>query len=185
MNRSRNFTLVLYPNENEKDLSTLTYIVNNFEYAYIEHNQDVWEEDTEEHKKGEKKKPHTHVLINLKNARSVKSMLEELEVNHIESCNFYAYARYLIHLGYPNKYQYNSQDIKTNMSLRIENALKRDFNSEEQDSRILINFIKSHQSALTFMQLVEFAMENDCLIELRRNTYMYKCLCDDIGFKRW
>lgn len=126
-----------------------------------------------------------NVLINLKNARTIKSMKEELDIDYIESSNFYAYTRYLIHLGYPSKYQYSSQEIKTNIPLRVENALKRDFNSEEQDSRILIDFIKSHESVLTFMQLVDFAVENDCLRELRKNTYMYKCLCDDIGFKRW
>lgn len=186
MNRTRNFALVLYPNENEKDLKTLEYIKNNFEYAYIEHNEDVWEEENEEHKIGDKKKNHTHVLINLKNARSIKSMLEELEVSHIESCNFYAYTRYLIHLGYPSKYQYSRQDIKTNIPLRIENALKRDYNSEEQDSRILLDFIFSHtnQSFLTFKELTKYAMENDCLLELQRKSYFYNQFCDQTGFKR-
>ena len=194
MNRSRNFSLVLYPNEDEKDRDTLKYIKNNFEYAYIEHNEDIWDKDiTDEetgeikYKKGEKKKPHTHVIINLKNARTIKSIKEELNIDYIESCNFYASARYLIHLGYPNKYQYNKKDIITNMQLRIDNALNREYNSEEQDSRILLEYIfrETNQSYLTFKKLTQYAMENDCLIELQKKSYFYNQFCDNSGFKRY
>lgn len=193
MNRSRNFSIVLYPSEDEKDKNTLEYIQNNFEYAYIEHNEDIWgkditDEETGEikYKKGEKKKPHTHVIINLKNARTIKSIKEELNIDYIESCNFYASARYLIHLGYPNKYQYNKKDIITNMQLRIDNALNREYNSEEQDSRILLEYIfsQTNQSYLTFKQLTKYAMENDCLLELQKKSYFYNQFCDNSGFKR-
>ncbi len=187
MKRARNFAIVLYPNESEKDKETLEYIINNFEYAYIEHDKDIWEEDGEEHKRGEKKKPHTHVLINLKNARSDESMKDELQVNYIETSNFYAYARYLIHLGYPNKYQYEKEKIITNMPTRIENALKREFNSEEQDARILLDFIfkETNKGFLTFRKLTEFALENDCLKELQKKSYFYNQFCDQTGFRRY
>lgn len=192
MNRSRNFSLVLYQNENEKDMETLTYIINNFEYAYCIHDKDIWENDVVNeqgeivHKKGELKKEHTHVIINLKNARTIKSMTDELDINYIETCNFYASARYLIHLGYPNKYQYTAQDIKTNMETRINNALKRDYNSEEQDARILLDFIfkETNQGFLTFKRLTEFALENDCLRELQKKSYFYNQFCDQTGFRR-
>lgn len=107
MKKSRCFSMVLYPYEDEKHQNILDYITSNFEFAYIEHNFDKYEEDTEEHKKGEYKKAHIHVIIYFKNARTVKSVSEELGLEHLETCNFYAYTRYLIHLGYPNKYQYN------------------------------------------------------------------------------
>lgn len=192
MNRCRNFSLVLYQNENEKDMETLRYIINNFEYAYCTHDKDQWENDVVNeqgeliHKKGELKKEHTHVIINLKNARTIKSMTDELNINYIETCNFYATVRYLIHLGYPQKYQYSKQDIKTNMETRIENALKRDYNSEEQDARILLDFIfnKTNQGFLTFKELTQYALENDCLRELQKKSYFYNQFCDQTGFRR-
>lgn len=187
MKKSRNFSIVLYPNENEKDKKTLEYIIKYFEYAYIEHDKDIWEEDTEEHKKGEKKKAHTHVLINLKNPRSIEAMKKELNIDYIETCNFYAYTRYLIHLGYNNKYQYSEKEIKTNMEIRINNALKREYNSEEQDARILLDYIfkESNGSYLTFRKLTEYALKNDCLKELQKKSYFYNQFCDNTGFKRF
>lgn len=178
MKKSRCFSMVLYPYEDDKHQNVLDYITSNFEFAYIEHNFDKYEEDTEEHKKGDFKKAHIHVIIYFKNARTVKSVSEELGLEHVETCNFYAYSRYLTHLGYPNKYQYNPNEIKTNMEIRIKNALKRDYNSEEQDSRILLDFIFS-RNFTTFQDLTRFALENDCLGELQKRAYFYNLHCDN------
>lgn len=189
--RSRTFALELYP-EDKTHVEKLEYIKKYFEYAYILHNKDIWEndeinEDTGEikHKKGEKKKEHWHVIIAFKNPRSIDSIKKELELKHIETCNFYAYSRYLIHKDQPQKYQYSKDEIITNMQLRIGNTLKKDYNSQEQDSRILLDHIFEQQGKiLTFKMLVEYAIQNDCLTELKKNTYFYKSFCDDFGFRR-
>lgn len=178
MKRARCFCMVLYPYEDEKHCNALEYISKNFDYAFIEHNFDKYEEDAEEHKKGELKKSHMHVLIYLKNARTDKSISEELEIEHVETCNFYAYTRYMIHLGYPNKFQYDKKQIITNMQNRIDNALTRDYNSDEQDTRLLLNYIMS-RNFTTFKDLTIFAMENDCLQELTRRAYFYNLHCDN------
>lgn len=191
--KSRCYSLILYPNENEKDLKTLQYIVDNFDYAYIEHDKDIWEKDVFNdkgeliHKVGEPKKNHTHVIICFKNARYIDKLKEELEIDYIETCNFYASSRYLIHLGYPNKSQYLEEQIITNIYTRVHNALKREYNQSEQDTRILLDYIfqKSQQSFLSFKSLTEFAIENDCLIELKKNVYFYKSFCDESGFRRY
>lgn len=186
MARSRTFALELYP-EDYMHVDKLEYIKNYFDYAYILHDKDKWEEETEEHKLGELKKPHWHVIISFKNARSVDSIKKELELSHVETCNFYAYTRYLIHKDQPQKYQYSELEIVTNMELRIMNALKKDFNSKEQDTRILLDYIFSKQqySFCTFKDLTIFAMENDCLLDLKRNTFFYKQFIDDnYGYRR-
>lgn len=186
MKKSRTFACVLYP-EDEEQMKILEYIKINFEYAYILHNEDVWEEDTEEHKVGELKKEHYHVLVYFKNARSIDSVKKELNIQHLETCNFYAYTRYLIHKDNPRKHQYSKEEIKTNIDTRIYNALKRDYNSQEQDTRILLDFIFSirQQSFVTYKQLIEYAIENDCLLELKRNINFYRPLIDDNGFRRY
>lgn len=189
--RSRSFALELYP-EDETHVDKLEYIKNFWEYAYILHDKDLWEEDVIDettgevkHKIGEIKKPHWHVIIVFKNPRSIESIEKELDLKHVETCNFYAYARYLIHKDQPQKYPYKKEEIQTNIQLRIDNALKKNYNAVEQDSRILLDYIfNQHGKVLTFKMLVEYAMQNDCLIELKRNTYFYKSFCDDFGFRR-
>lgn len=194
-NKSRCFALELYP-EDETHMNILEYIIKYFSYVFILHDKDVFDKDvidetTKEvlHKVGELKKPHYHVIITFNNARSLNKVLEELccvgRIKHIETCNFYAYTRYLVHLDYPLKHQYDVSEIQTNIRTRVENALKREYNSKEQDSRILIDYIKSKNSYITFMQLVDYAVDNNCLLEVKKNSYFYKSLCDDIGFRRY
>lgn len=191
MAKYRTFACELYP-EDKEHLKILDYIKKYFEYAYILHDKDKWEEDSVDddgiiiHKAGDIKKPHYHVILNFKNPRSLEKLKNELGLKHLETCNFYFYARYLIHKDYPRKFQYDEKEIVTNMELRIHNALKRDYNSQEQDTRILLDFIYSarNQGFLTLKQLIDYATENDCLLDLKRNIHFYKLFIDDIGFRR-
>ena len=82
-----------------------------------------------------------------------------------------------------NKYHYNDSDIETNILTRVQNALGKEYNAQEQDCRILYNYIKD-KNFITFRQLTDYAIENGCLMELKRNTYFYKQFCDDYGFNR-
>lgn len=191
MARFRTFACELYPEDTEH-LKILEYIKKYYEYAYILHDKDVWDEDKVDddgvtiHKVGDLKKPHYHVILSFKNPRSIDKLKNELGLKHLETCNFYFYARYLIHKDYPRKFQYTEQEIVTNMELRIHNALKRDYNSQEQDTRILLDFIynQKNQSYLTLKQLTDYAMENDCLLDLKKNINFYRYFIDDIGFRR-
>lgn len=188
--KSRCYALELYP-EDDEHCKILDYIMSYFEYAYILHDKDKWENDVIDektnvviYKAGDNKKSHWHVMISLKNPRTEKSLKEELGINHIEPCNFYAYSRYLIHKDRPKKYQYSREEIHTNMQLRIDNALERDYNQAEQEIRILYKYITS-QNFITFRQLTDYAIENDCLSTLVKNTYFFKTFCDESGYRRW
>lgn len=191
MAKFRTFACELYPEDSEH-LKILEYIKKYYEYAYILHDKDKWDEEKVDddgvtiHKVGDIKKPHYHVIINFKNPRSLEKLKNELGLKHLETCNFYFYSRYLIHKDYPRKFQYDEKEIITNMELRIHNALKRDYNSQEQDTRILLDFIFNHrnQSFLTLKQITDYAMENDCLLDLKKNINFYKYFIDDIGFRR-
>ena len=192
MSRYRTFACELYPDDLEH-LKVLEYIKKYFEYAYILHDKDIWDEEKVDddgvtiHKVGDLKKPHYHVVLNFKNARSIEKLKDELGLKHIETCNFYFYIRYLIHKDNPRKFQYSEDEIITNMELRVHNALKRDYNSKEQDTRILLDFIysQSKQSFLTLKQLTDFAIEHDCLLDLKKNIHFYKYFIDDIGYRRY
>ena len=185
--RGRNFCFELYP-EDGKHMEILDNVIDNYDYCFILHDKDIWEEDVKEkkeiiHKKGDLKKPHYHVIISFKNPRSTENVKRELGLKHVETCNFYAYVRYLVHKDNKNKYHYNDSDIETNILTRVQNALGKEYNAQEQDCRILYNYIKD-KNFITFRQLTDYAIENGCLMELKRNTYFYKQFCDDYGFNR-
>lgn len=192
--RSRNFTIVMYP-EDKTHVEALETIKKQFSYAYILHNKDKYEKDVLnentgeiEHRKGETKKEHWHVLITFTNARSIENIREIIGIEnlHIEKSSFYEMTRYLLHLDHPQKFQYNIAEIHTNIEDRIINAIGREYNKEEEKSRILLDFIfkETNQSILTFKQLTKFAMENDCLLELQKKSYFYNQFCDNLGVKR-
>lgn len=190
MSRARNLALELYP-EDETHVKKLEFIKKHYTYAYILHDKDLWEEDIQDemtkiiiHHKGELKKPHWHIMLIFENPRSTEKIAKELDLKHIETCNFYAYARYLIHKDNPTKYQYNPKEIITNCELRIYNALEKEIKSEEQDAKILMDRILNNEGILTFKQLVKYAIKNDCFTEIKKNPYFYKSFCDDFGFRR-
>ena len=68
MARFRTFACELYP-EDDEHIKVLEYIITYFEYAYILHDKDVWEEEKVDndgvtiHKVGDLKKPHYHVVL--------------------------------------------------------------------------------------------------------------------------
>lgn len=191
MARFRTFACELYP-EDPSHVEILEYIKKYYEYAYILHDKDIWDKEVVDddgvtiHKVGDIKKPHYHVILNFKNPRSIDKLRNELGLKHLETCNFYFYSRYLIHKDNPRKFQYNEHEIVTNIELRIHNALKRDYNSQEQDTRILLDFIFSarNQGYLTLKQVTDYATEHDCLLDLKRNINFYRYFIDDIGFRR-
>lgn len=190
--KSRCFCFLLYPEDNSQ-MDILDYIGQNYEYAFILHNQDKWENDVIDnetgeiiYKKGDFKKPHYHVIICFKNARYLKKVQEDLGLSHIETCNFYAYCRYLIHLDEKDKFKYSPSEIITNIQARVDNALKREYNSREEDTRFLLDYIKSFNgNYVTFRMLTDYALEHDCILELKRNVYFYRQFTDDFGFRRY
>lgn len=78
---NRNFTILLYPREDETHKKAIELIKKLFDYAMIEHTEDIWEDTTETHKKGDKKKPHTHVIIRVgSNPRWLSAVANELGI---------------------------------------------------------------------------------------------------------
>lgn len=192
----RSFACELYPDDIHH-LEILEYIKKYLNYAYILHDKDTYTQDNIDDfveknkiqppwKVGDIKKSHYHVILKFKNPRSLDKLKKELGIEHLETCNFYYYARYLIHKDNPRKFQYNENEIVTNIGLNIHNALKKDYNSQEQDTRLLLDYIFSrmNQSYVSLKNVTEYAMENDLLLDLKKNINFYSRFIDDSGFRR-
>lgn len=84
------------------------------------HKDDIYEKDTNEHKKGDKKKPHFHCICVFENARHFSSVandfvdfgITEPLINKVYSLN--GAVRYLCHLDSPDKAHYDISLIRTN-----------------------------------------------------------------------
>lgn len=171
--RSENWTLTLYT-DNEADKRTLEYITKNFNYAYILHNKDINKET------GEIKKEHIHVVIKLENARTIKSIAEELyiEENRVEKVrNYRKMIRYLLHLDNKEKYQYNKEEIQSNVWETIEKYFKD--NTESGDIKEIFEYIYSIDRYLYFHEVLEFVLYNNLYASYRRGNGIINKIIDE------
>lgn len=80
------------------------------------HDKDVYEEDTEDHKKGDLKKPHYHVMLSFpgkKNPETVKEIVKTFGGVGLEIVQSkLGMARYLCHIGKKDKAQYDIGDVE-------------------------------------------------------------------------
>jgi len=106
-------------------------------YYYIEHDRDIYAEDSEFNAKGEFKKKHIHLLFTFNSSRDLSTVCNyftdfpELKENSFELINnAFGAKRYLVHADDPDKAQYNVLEVETNDKLFancfIERASKND-----------------------------------------------------------
>jgi len=114
--KSRHWAFVVYPG---KQIDWREVLRQNAVPCAISplHDRDVWEEDTEDHKAGDLKKPHFHILLSYDGPttyQNIKKLSESCggtkKVEKVSSAR--GYYRYLTHKDDHDKYQYDEEDIK-------------------------------------------------------------------------
>lgn len=121
-NRFRPWEIIFYGSKEELFSIFREYRQRIAHYALILHDRDTYEEDEKDsdgntlHNKGDLKKVHFHVLVEFFNAHSfsaVKKMFTtDVDKPRVENIvSRVAKYEYLIHKGYPEKYQYSKEDI--------------------------------------------------------------------------
>lgn len=76
--------------DSPQDVMRAISVLNARHYAFIYHDRDIYVEDGETHKKGEHKKPHYHIIVNLPSARSFKAVSRDI-TTIFPSCGLYCY----------------------------------------------------------------------------------------------
>lgn len=169
--RYRSFLILLYEDTTSYNINDIFFEINGFEkYAYIRH-----EPETDE------KKSHYHLYISLHNACTISAVSKRLGVptqfiQHVRSER--ASLRYLTHIDYPEKIQYEIKDIK--YSLNIERSLLKSYSDVESEIDIINNihnFILSLKNDFTYNQalieLIKFVNSNyyDTIYKRYRNEF--------------
>lgn len=131
--RFRNFNVLLYKDTTSYKYSDVIFKLNEYKYyAYIEHKPE-----------SDEKKEHTHLFIHLDNACTVSAVANNLGIpkNFVqETKSVRSSCRYLTHIDYPDKIQYDYKDV--HISTLFERKFKKNFEDLETEEQIINNIFE-------------------------------------------
>lgn len=122
------------------------------QYAYIVHDKDAYSEEDagEEHEAGDLKAPHIHIMMKFEKSQPQHipyiAKWFKLEDNCCQKIkNWSSALKYLIHLDYPEKYQYGADEVTANFDYQafLENS-RREHNLEVVVKMILDGKIREY-----------------------------------------
>lgn len=165
--RDRKFCMVLYPEDPTHAAAIEKLKSGGYNYAAILHNEDIYEDGE---KKGEKKKPHWHVVLKFPNAVWTSALAKDLGItqNYLELCKTLDGALlYLVHYGYEDtKYQYNVEDVFGPLQLKLISLL----NDTDESTRALTiyDMIRNSPGIVTYTEIFEKACKAGLYGDFRR-----------------
>lgn len=172
-NRYYTIEIILYL-DNQEHLLLLKDLISKYKYAYILHDKD---KNTD----GTLKKEHIHLLIFFDNARWGTAILKEIKIDNSNLIEFkdnkYDAIRYLTHCDNEKKYQYNYNDIVSNIDIDMYFNNYKD--SETKNISLLFDFIQNYVGFLYFHQVYYFALNNNIWSSYRRNYLIIKDLINE------
>ncbi len=171
---SRTFSIILY--DTEEDNKILEQAKKNYNYAYILHDKDVDEF-------GELKKAHYHLILRWNDTKSINALSMELSIP-IEKItkikNYKSSIRYLTHIDYKEKYQYDLNNISTNMDI------KEYFDDEltELQKVKLIAEIINNENISSKRYILDIVIEKGLWSEYRRGYAIWKDILQEIRIEK-
>lgn len=166
-NRKRTFLMILYPDTTSYNYNdVISYIRSLKYYAFIKHLPE-----------SDEKKVHTHVLLYFENSSTIErlSKLTSIPIQHIKYCkSFRQSCRYLTHIDWPDKIQYDISDVVVSRGLQRRFLQQyEDIKTEEEIISDIYNYID---------ELKEF---NDYKIKLKSLIVFVNSNCYDSIYKRY
>ncbi len=160
--RSRNIDIIVYDEAFIDKFITICE-VQQFDYAYILHDKDLNDDGTI-------KKFHYHfrVFSDLQRSLSAWSKVFNIPINYIEKLDDKRLSiRYLIHLDNREKFQYNQNDIITNID-DIEKYFKDTKQEESYQLKYICDYIDDINGYIYFQDVKNFVIENNYWSAYRR-----------------
>ena len=177
--KSRNFCILLYPLEDISHFQALEYIKLNFDFAFIEHNEDF-------DKNGEIKKSHTHVVLQFSNAKWNTALAEEIGIslNYIERCRSLENALdYLIHFNDDTKHQYSIDLVQGSLKSKLLKYIKNCGKDENEKILELLDYILDTKTLISFSSLSRYVCSLGYWDIFRRSSYILIKIVDEHNFK--
>lgn len=183
--RSRVHMLLLYPDD-PTHMEAMEKIEKSYDYAAILHNKDTWTADDEarnpEHKEGEYKKEHFHVVLRFKQAVWSSAICKELgiEHNYIEDVKRFDNAMlYLVHYNDQDKAQYDISEVFGNLNARLNEIINKGEKSEGEKVVELIEFIRNYDGKLSITEFASYCATNGYWAEFRRSGAIFCKIIDE------
>lgn len=164
--RDRKFCAVLYPEDSTHAACIEKLQSGGYNFAAILHDQDVYEDGEN---KGEKKKPHWHVVIKFPNAVWNEPLSKELGIssNYLEQCkSLDAALLYLVHAGYDDKAQYDFAQVFGTLATRLASLLRDD--DESTRALTIYDLIRNSPGIVTYSEIFEKACKAGLYGDFRR-----------------
>lgn len=170
--RDRKYVAVLYPEDPTHAAAIEKLKSGGYDFAAILHDSDVYESDGADHKKGDLKKPHWHVVIRFSpNAVWSTAVAQDLgiEHNYLEKCrNLNKALLYLVHKDNPDKYQYDLGDVFGSQSLIT--VLSKLLSEEDEGLRVLsiVKMVEDEPGLISPTEMLKKACKDGYYGEFRR-----------------
>lgn len=177
-NRYRNIFFMLYPDNPDHAKALEELSLENC--AYILHDKDVWTKEDEienpNHKEGEPKKEHYHVLVKYANGVGVAAQAKKygLEERWLEGVtNFDKALLYLIHYEDKVKYQYDIEEVGGPLAKRLSELVNKMEKTEGEKVYELLQFLENCGSRITVTQFAKYCATNGYWAEFRRSGAIF------------
>lgn len=183
--RGRAHLLLLYP-DNEQHLEALAKIQKSYDFAGIQHDKDTWTEDDEkknpEHKAGELKKAHFHVVVRTQNATWNTALCKELGIEEKfceQAKNIDNALQYLIHYNDTDKATYDIEEVFGSLKTKLKESINKVEKSEGEKVVELIQFIREYDGRLRITDFAEYCAKNGYWSEFRRSGAIFCKIIDE------
>ena len=177
--RGRVHMLLLYP-DNEQHLEALYKIGQSYDYATCLHDMDTWteadEKENPDHKAGELKKPHFHVVLRTANATWNTALCKELGIEEKfckQAKSIDNSLQYLIHYNDIDKAQYKIEDVTGPLRTKLKESINRQEKSEGEKVVELIEFIQEFDGKLRITEFATYCAKNGYWSEFRRSGAIF------------
>lgn len=178
--RSRNYNLVLYP-DSEEHVNVLAEIRERYDYVGILHDKDVYDSEDElknpEHKSGQLKKPHYHIILTFGSARYLTALSKDLNLPVqyiIKSGNIKRDMRYLVHADDKDKFQYSPDEVFGTLIDKFNAALEE--RSENDVFMSMFELLEQVPHAMSVSDLSCFFAKYGYFGQFRRNFALWNKL---------
>lgn len=167
--RPRTWNLILYRDSDTYDFDEVLYNITDKseKYYIIEHeSEDV------------KKKNHVHCVVHLKDGKTQTAVSKffGVEENYFEATkDICSSVRYLIHADQPTKKQYCIDDVITN----DKDGLKKYLSNKNSEGLVVLELLKMLDDGYSFRRCLQWACENNCYSEFRRNFGILHTIVED------
>lgn len=166
-NRKRTFLMILYPDTKSYNYNDVIAYIRSFKYyAFIKHEPEL-----------DEGKVHVHVLLYFENSSTIERLSKNtgVPIQHIKYCkSFRQSCRYLTHIDWPEKIQYDISDIVVSRGLQ-RRLLQQydDIKTEEEIINDIYNYIDSLKDL------------SDYRIKLKSLIVFVNSNCYDVIYKRY